>query len=139
MGRLLRNGQPSHVSVVAVVSHPHARKKHVSIGRREAGAEGKEQMAVKYNAATCNGSSGGLVLNADISDGIISSITDGKHSPVHPHSGDLGEGVGISADYRTYVGNPNDSASAITRWILWGLGVLYIILRQGTPTFAPRL
>ena len=79
--------------MVVVISHPHGKKKYLSIGD----FRGSEGWAVKYTAGTCNGSSGGLVLNIGRK---ISYRGNTTLSSSLPHSGAVSEEIGISAAWK---------------------------------------
>ena len=95
--------------IMAVIAHPHARKKHISIGNYKGkGVEYKEgkrwgdTKAVKYSCATCSGSSGGLVLEIGLQDVELA----GKRYATfkHPHSGATHDlEVGISCNWWRWI------------------------------------
>ena len=75
-------------SPVVVLSHPHGSKLYISCGRHCGDVEGTRD-AVLYNAKTCGGCSGGVVIN----------LHKFKSKNIYVHSS-YEDGLGKSADWR---------------------------------------
>ena len=86
--KLLGECEEMEESPVVVLSHPHGRKLYVTCGQHRGEVDDKA-FAVMYDARTCSGCSGGLVLDLHRGRYFYSSF---------PHSGVSDTGLGQSAD-----------------------------------------
>ena len=91
-----------HPPPTVVIAHPHGRMKHVTVGELQGTASGRWVVYPKvlYSAATCPGSSGGLVMplwrwrsETVMGGGFVRGMR------CHPHSVGWPSGQGRSADH----------------------------------------
>ena len=102
----LKNHAGDITPVIAVIGHPHGRKKYLGLGQYV--GQGHEyqdggHFAVKYNAVTCAGCSGGLVLEMGRIVSPQKAYSGTEPFTQHPHSGATGQvELGISANWRLF-------------------------------------